>query len=385
MISGKGYTIEITESLRYYSRDSDSLGSKRYHANFTFDGKEVNCVDLMLALEKYFVSEVSLTFLNENAIEYNCFLNEKYIAMDTPETEKAHDRMGHLRDMVTTASIYIKYPYATANTVISSTLIFFYNLENFRVIGFTNLFWPMRKIDDSHGGRLLKNLYLEAATDNAQYNTDPLPYIYDFQSKVRHLPDLKLLTIKNISARNISSIASFVMRIPPGVSLQLENFTGSGNDIYGLGDFPRAIQDAIKKALIANSRPPVQPPNSTASIQPPPHSLTSPQPPVPGPSGTRNSPSPPSVISSDSRTSVSESPHTISSTEVRKATQPEFTDSVPLSVTIKPPATPSLKRLFGEKKVAPFRGGRRKKTRRHRKDRRSAKAYTRGRRRLPSR
>jgi hypothetical protein len=352
MISGRGYTVEITEFKGWYSRDL-WLGSKTYHANFTFDGESFNCDDLMSAVAEYgTIAEVSFTCLNYYAVEM--FNN------DVCFSPKKRNR---LSDSVTTASIYFKYPDATANTIISSTLNFFYNLENFRVIGFTNLFWPMKEIDKSHSGERLKHLYLEAETYNAKYNTDKLPFIYNYRSETRHLQDLQSLTIKNITAGNMGYFSSFIMRIPRDVSVTLENFTGSANDLYDFHDYPPNFKKAILNANSAISMPPVTPA----------------QPLVPEPSVSRSSPSPRSVISSDSNTTVSETQSvlpTISQTELREA---EFTEHVP-PVTIKPQRSYWFRPPTN--KVVPVGGGRRRKTRRNNQNRRqTSRCQTRGRRR----
>jgi hypothetical protein len=293
------------------------------------------------------------------------------------------------------------------NYLISSSLWFFRRVTDFAVIGFRDIQFP-----DVHSP-YLKNLYLEGATVDSDY------IVADYmvrENRKYDLPNLELVTIKNILPEKLYFLNYLINALSqPLTKIRFENLRGEFSEIYNFQSFPKNMKDAIIADMDTAERREVHrvvgPDNFLAAInaknpksrcvrkvqnkflhidpdtfygeleryaneseeyrQQRNQGNTNAE--KPRPMGTPDTPSPPKLAA----TELPPPPQEMTSSARRTESPPELTQQVSAKFTLKP--TPK------RQSAKWFPGGRRKKTRRHRKDRRSAKAYTRGRRRLPSR
>ncbi len=289
--------------------------------------------------------------------------------------------------------------------LISSSLMFFGEVTDFAVIGFRDIEFP------NVWSRDLKNLYLEGATVDSTYLVE-----HYMRNQKYDLPKLELVTIKNILPENLDILKYLIEAISqPSTKIRFENLRGEFSEIHRLQSFPKNMRDAIILDMDTAERREVHrvlgPDNFLAAINAKnPKSRTvrnvqnkylhidpdtfygeleryaneseeyrqqrnqgNTNAEKPRPMGTPDTPSPPKLAA----TELPPPPQEMTSSARRTESPPELTQQVSAKFTLKPTPKRQIAKWFP--------GGRRKKTRRHRKGRRSAKAYTRGRRRLPSR
>jgi hypothetical protein len=229
--------------------------------------------------------------------------------------------------------------------LMEALLNLFNNITDFAVIGYQNLILK-DTLNDPPKCKHLQNMYFESATKYSNYLSE----------WPKSFPNVELAIFKNVSKRNLDQLGAFInLTFPPKTRIWLKDFRANLDNLGNLQRFPRNLKTALINQADSEEKQRVmeitQPSNYLAAI------------------GIED----PDTGETNEAVDVTDTMFHMEPTDLWKMLR-EYHNSRDVELRRRASINPHLE------KVAPFPGGRPKKTRRRRKvGRRNTNASTRGR------